>query len=113
MSTIDRRISDLQQFMERQARRKNGPVSFVEEVRRMLHTIDEQVELGTLPGETLWDTMVRRLQVADGYDLSLMPGATLSEKLQAVDDAANNESFVVSAEARHAARHCVKMYEGI
>ena len=109
MSTIDRRISELEQFRQRQERRQSGPVSFVEDVRRMLQAFDGQEELGMLPGENIGDTMARRMQSVDGYDLSGMPGDTLTAKRANVEPAYRGQ-ITVTPEARHAARCYFKLY---
>jgi hypothetical protein len=110
MSTIDRRINERKQFRERQEHRKTGPASFVEEVRRMLHAIDGQEELGMLPGEDPMDVMTRRMQSVDGYDLSGMPGDTLKAKRANVEPAYYGK-IVVSPAARHAARAYFKLFD--
>ncbi len=111
-TTIDRRISELEQFRQRQTRRKAGPVSFVEEVRRMLQGIDGQEEIGMLPGETIEDVMTRRMQSIDGFDLSGMPGASLKEKCDSVE-AAHCGQITVSPEARHAARAYFQLFDHV
>ena len=117
MSTIDRRISELEAFRARQERpghrKKSNPEIFIDEIREMLQGIDGQAELGMLPGENIMVVLTRRMMHLDGWNLNALPGSTEEERWHGADLAANNESFVVSAEARHAARHCVKMYEGI
>lgn len=110
MSTIDRRISELEQFRERQERRKAGPVNDVERIRRYLESVDGQHDLDHRPGENLWDEMVRRMQVAEGWNLDLMPGASLKEKQENVEPAYHGK-FVVSAEARHNARGWFQLFD--
>ncbi len=112
MSTIDRRISELEAFRERQERRRTGPKSFPDEIAEMLTGIDGQVELGMLPGEDLTDVMARRMQSVDGFDLSGMPGDTLKEKLENVEPAYFGR-ITVSAEARHAARSYFKLFDHV
>ncbi|MFZ4479687.1 MAG: hypothetical protein ACOYNZ_07320 [Rhodoferax sp.] len=109
-ATIDRRISELQQFMERQERRRTGPKSFIDEVAAMLQGIDGQADLGMLPGEDLMDTMTRRMQSVDGYDLSGMPGASLMERRANVEPAYFGQ-ITVSPAARHAARSYFRLFD--
>ncbi len=111
-ATVDRRITELEQFRERQERRKSGPVSFVEEVRRMLQGIDGQEELGMLHGETIEDVMTRRMQSVDGYDLSGMPGDTLKAKRENVEPAYFGQ-IAVSPAARHAARSYFQLFDHV
>lgn len=112
-TTIDRRIADLEAFRARQERRKNGRVSsFIEEVRRMLHAIDGQEELGMLPGENIEDVMTRRMQSIDGYDLSGIPGASLKEKRANVEKAYDGR-ITVSPAARHAARAYFQLFDHV
>lgn len=110
MSTIDRRISELEAFHERMERRRAGPKSFVDEVAEMLQAIDGQADLGMLPGENIMDTMTRRMQSVDGYDLSGMPGDTLTAKRANVEPAYRGQ-ITVTPEARHAARSFFKLYD--
>ena len=112
MSTIDRRISELEAFHERMERRRAGPKSFVDEVAEMLQAIDGQADLGMLPGENIMDVMTRRTQSVDGFDLSGMPGDTLKEKLENVEPAYFGR-ITVSAEARHAARSYFKLFDHV
>lgn len=108
-ATIDRRISELEAFRERQERRKN-PVDDVERIRRDLDAVDGQHDLDRRPGENLWDEIVRRMQVAEGWNLDLMPGATLTEK-EANVELAYNGKIAVTAEARHAARGWFQIFD--
>lgn len=111
MSTIRRRLDDLQAARKRQEQRKAGN-THLDDTRQFLQTVDGQAELGTLPGETLWDTMVRRIQSVDGWTLAGIPGDTLAAKIKAIDEASRTK-LAISAESRHAARHWFAMYEGI
>lgn len=113
MTTIKTRIAALEQSNERQQQRKTGPASIVEDVRAMLERIDGQVELGMRPDENLSTVMTRRLMHLDGWNLNALPGNSRDEKMRIADLAANNASFVISDEARHAARYYIQMYEGI
>lgn len=108
MSTaIEKRLAALEFAAKRKA-----PVTLVEEIRAMLVKVDGHVDLGSLPGETLWDTMVRRLQPIDGWNLDQIPGDTLADKIKTVDNAANT-GVAISPEARHSARHWFEMVEGV
>lgn len=109
MSTIRRRLDDLQAARARQEQRK-GTKTVVEDVRAMLEKADGQVDLDMRPGESIHDVLIRRLQVVDGYDLSLMPGETLKEKEHAVDLVCGGKLWVPD-EARHAARFVFEMYQ--
>jgi hypothetical protein len=109
MSTIDRRISELEQFRERQEKRK-GVRTIVEDTREFLESIDGQHDLDMRPGEDIMDVMTRRMQSVDGYDLSGMPGETLKAKRANVEPAYYGK-IVVSAEARHAARAYFKLFD--
>ena len=109
-TTIDRRISELEAFRERQERRRTGPKSFLDEVAEMLQRIDGQADLGMLPGENLTDVMTRRMQSVDGYDLSGLPGDTLTAKRENVEPAYFGQ-ITVSPEARHAARAYFKLFD--
>lgn len=111
MSTIRRRLNDLQAARARQEKRKAGN-THLDETRQFLQTVDGQAELGTLPGETLWDTMVRRIQAVDGWMLAGIPGDTLAAKIKTIDNASCSE-LAISAEARHAARYWFAMVEGL
>jgi len=113
MTTIERRVSDLESARERQERRKNGPIDDVERVRLFLESVDGQHDLDMRPGEDISSVMTRRMMHLDGWNLNALPGHTEAERWHSADLAANNENFEVSAEARHAARHCIKIYEGI
>ena len=112
MSTIKTRLDNLQAAHNLKNLRKSGGhlVDHVENVRLMLERLDGIPETGAIPGEGLHDEMVRRLQVAEGYDLSLMPGDTLREKVNAVDLVCGGKLWVPDA-ARHAARFVFEMYE--
>lgn len=110
-AAIRRRLNDLQAARAKQEQRKAGN-TYLDDMRQFLQSVDGQAELGKLPGETLWDTMVRRVQTVDGWTLAGIPGDTLEAKIKAVDDACQNK-VAVSAEARHAARHWFSMYEGL
>lgn len=110
-TTIRRRLDDLQAARARLERRK-GSQSVVEDIRAMLQTVDGQADLDTRPGENIFTVSLRRLQVADGWNLDLMPGDTLEDKLRSADRAANGRLHV-SDDAKHAARHWMKMHEGI
>jgi hypothetical protein len=112
MSTIDRRINERKQFRERQEHRRTGPKSFFKEAAEMLQGIDGQADLGALPGESLMDVMTRRMMHLDGWNLNALPGSTENERWHSADLAANGK-LAVSDEIRHAARHCLKLYEGI
>jgi len=109
MSTIRRRLDDLQAARARQTQRK-GTLTFVDEIREMLQGIDGQAELGTLPGEDLMDVMMRRMETVEGYSLSLMPGDTLKQKRKNVEEAYYGR-LAVSAEARHAARKYFQLFD--
>ncbi len=111
MSTIRRRLDDVQAARARQEQRKAGN-TYLDDTRQFLQTVDGQAELGTLPGETLWDTMVRRIQTVDGWTLAGIPGDTLAAKIKAIDEASRTR-LARSAEAKHAARHWFAMYEGL
>ncbi len=111
MSTIRRRLDDLQAARARQDQSK-GAVSHVEDMRQWLQSIDGQAEIGTIPGEGLHDEMVRRLQVAPGYDLSLMPGTTLQEKYKNIE-LAHDGRIEVTPEAIQAACKWFAIWEGI
>lgn len=102
MSTIERRVSELEAARERQ-QRKAGVVDDVEQVRLFLESMDGQAALDMRHGEDIFTVCVRRLQVAEGWNLDLMPGATLTEKETNVEKA-HYGKITVSAEARHAAR---------
>ena len=104
-----RRLDELLDARRRQEMRK-GDRGVVEEVREFLQTIDGQAEMGTLPGETMQDVMVRRMMHVDGYDLSLMPGATLKEKHENVEPAYYGK-IVVTPEARQAAHVYFGLYD--
>ncbi len=111
MSTIRRRLDDLQAARARQTQRK-GTMTFVDDMRQWLQSIDGQAEIGTVPGENLHDEMVRRLQVAPGYDLSLMPGATLQDKHRNVE-LAHDGRIEVTPEARQAACKWFALWDGL
>ncbi len=53
-----------------------------------------------------------RLKTCEGYDLSLMPGETLADKLRAVT-AAYGGTLQLLPEARHAARGWFNMLEAV
>lgn len=108
MSTIRRRLDDLQAARARQEQRKGGS-TVVDDVRAMLETVDGQADLDMRPGESLFDVCARRLQSADGWNLDLIPGDTLAAKFKAIDDPA----AAIPDEARHAARHWFEMVEGV
>ena len=111
MSTIRRRLDDLQAARARQQQHK-GVASYIESMRAMLETVDGQVELGMQPGENLFDVCIRRLQGQDGWTLAGIPGDTLEDKVETIDAACQGK-VVVSDEARHAARKLFAMYEGL
>lgn len=111
MSTIRRRLDDLQAARARQEQRK-GTNSVVEDMRAMLEAVDGQVDLDMRPGENIFTVSLRRLQVADGWNLDLMPGDTLVDKIKTIDAACQGK-VVVSDEARHAARKLFAMYEAL
>lgn len=58
------------------------------------------------------DDELAALASRDGYDLSLMPGKTLSEKVQAVV-AAYQGDLEISPEARHAARGWFEIQDAV
>lgn len=109
-ATIERRVGELEAARERQERRKNGPVDDVERIRQHLESVDGQHDLDRRPGEDLYDEMVRRMQVAEGWNLDLMPGNTLTEKHDNVERAYYGK-IVVSAETRHAARGWFQLFD--
>ena len=111
MSTIRRRLDDLQAARARQEQRK-GTNSVVEDIRVMLESVDGQADLDMRPGENIFTVSLRRVQVADGWNLALMPGDTLEDKLESADRVGQGK-LTVSDDARHAARHWFAMYEGI
>ena len=108
MSTIRRRLDDLQAARARQQQRK-GAGTVIEDVRAALEAVDGQADLDMRPGESLFDVCARRLQSADGWNLDLIPGDILAAKIKAIDD----QTAVIPDEARHAARHWFKIVEGI
>ncbi len=108
MSTIRRRLDDLQAARARQEQRK-GAGTVIDDVRAMLEKVDGQADLDMRPGESLFDVCVRRLQSADGWSLDLIPGDTLAAKIKAIDD----QTAVIPDEARHAARHWFEMVDGV
>jgi hypothetical protein len=108
-ATTRRRLDALQAARSQQEKRKGGN-NHVENIRKLLQRLDGQADIGVIPGEGLYDEMVRRLQVADGYDLSLMPGDTLQDKKINVEPAYYGK-IVVSPEARHAARGFFQLYD--
>jgi hypothetical protein len=106
MSNIKTRLGNL----EFSSKKKKNPINFVEEIRQMLQEVDGQTELGMMPDEGLFDVMVRRMASKPGYSLALMPGDTLKDKMQAVDDAASGK-LTVSPEARLAARVYFELFD--
>lgn len=108
-AAIEKRLSALEFAAKRGKRSKQ---SVVENMRQMLQSVDGQADLGSLPGETLWDTMVRRMQPIDGWNLDQIPGDSLEAKIKTIDNAAYS-GVAISPEARHAARHFFKIVEGI
>ena len=108
-AAIEKRLASLEFAAKHGKRSKQSPV---EDVRQALQSVDGQADLGALPGENLWDTMVRRLQPIDGWNLDQIPGDTLADKIKTVDNAANT-GVSISPEVRHAARHWFKMVEGV
>lgn len=111
MSTIRRRLDDLQAARARQEQRK-GTKTVVEDIRAMLEGVDGQADLDMRQGEDIFTVCVRRLQGQDGWTLAGIPGDTLVDKIKAIDGACKNKAGV-SDEARHAARHWFGMWEGI
>jgi hypothetical protein len=111
MSTIKTRMDNLQAAHARKNQGK-GDAGIIEKTRAMLEQADGQVELDMRPGENIFTVSLRRLQVVDGWNLAMMPGDALEDKLKSADRAANGK-LDVSGEAKHAARHWMKMHEGI
>jgi len=109
MSTIRRRLDDLQAARARQEQRK-GADTVVDDVRAMLQAIDGQADLDMRPGEDIFTVCVRRLQGTDGWTLAGIPGDTLKAKIEAID---SHTKLTISPEARHAARYWFEMVEGI
>jgi hypothetical protein len=110
-AAIRRRLNDILAARARQTRRKGGN-SYMEDVREWLQSVDGHPVLGSIPGEGLHDEMVRRLQVADGWNLAALPGETTKQRWTNADLIAQG-TLTVSDEARHAARHWIGMWEGI
>lgn len=108
-----RRLEELQAARARQEGRKGDrEANWLENIRQSLQDIDGQPELHAIPGEGLYEKMIRRLQPVEGWSLALMPGDTLEEKLHAVDLVCAGR-LSVSAEARHAAWKVFAVYEPI
>jgi hypothetical protein len=108
-AAIEKRLASLE-FAAKHGKR--GKRSYVEDMREWLQSIDGQAEIGTIQGEGLYWEMVRRLQVAPGYDLSLMPGDTLQEKHKNVE-VAYHDNIVVTPEAKQAASKWFGLWEGL
>ncbi len=111
MSTIKTRLDNIQAAHAKKNQGK-GDTGIIERTRAMLERVDGQHDLGMLEDENIFTVSLRRLQVADGWNLAMMPGDTLEDKLKSADLAANGK-LDVSDEAKHAARHWMKMHEGI
>jgi len=111
MTTIERRVSNLESARERQERRK-GNRTILDETREFLESIDGQADLDMRPGEDISSVMTRRMMHLDGWNLNALPGNTEAERWHSADLAAHG-GLSISDEIRHAARHCIKLYEGI
>ena len=111
MSTIQTRLDNLQAAHARNNQRKgNSEADWLEGIRQSLQDVDGHPDLHSIPGEGLPEEMICRLQTVDGWNLDLMPGSTIEEKMHACDLACAGK-LSVSDEARHAARNVFAIYE--
>lgn len=111
MTTIRRRLDDLQAARARQQQRK-GKGTYLEDMREWLQSIDGQTEIGTIPDEGIYNEMVRRIQIVDGWNLGALPGDTNKQRDSNAELIARGE-LIVSDEARHAARHWIGIWEKV
>lgn len=113
MTAISHRMDKIQAAHNQRSQRKvNHLTQYIEDVRLMLERIDSEPKLGLIPGEGLYWEMTRRMETAEGFSLALMPGDTLKEKRENVEQA-HHGKLTVSPEARHAARGYFALYDGL
>jgi hypothetical protein len=94
--------------LEARAKPSTRPGDFVAQARAMLHDAVGP-DQDPRPNETLFDEMRRRLQVVDGWNLSGIVGDSLAEK-EANCDLIASGTMTASAEAKHAARHWLELW---